>query len=71
MMREVWPGLHAGPRLLRKNHGFPGLISSGQAMWRAGGNRKNYALVWMAPVRDFAVAFATNQAGRGATKACE
>jgi len=44
---------------------------TGRALWHAGSNRKNFALVWMPPARDFAVAVTTNQGGHEATRASE
>ena len=35
-----------------------------------GSNTQNYALVWMAPLKDFAVLVMTNQGGDKAAKAC-
>ena len=37
----------------------------------AGSNTLNYAVVWMAPLKRFAVAVATNQGGDEAAKACD
>ena len=43
----------------------------GRVYHHAGSNTMNYAVVWMAPKRDFAVLVATNQAGEAAPKACD
>lgn len=37
----------------------------------AGSNTMNYAVVWMAPLKDFAVLVMTNQGGDEAAKACD
>jgi hypothetical protein len=37
----------------------------------AGSNNQNYAVVWMAPMHDFAVLAATNQGGERASEACD
>jgi hypothetical protein len=37
----------------------------------AGSNTMNYAVVWMAPKRDFAALVCTNQGGDAAAKACD
>ena len=43
----------------------------GTVLTHAGSNTINYAVVWLAPRRDFAVVAATNQAGGGADVACD
>ncbi len=43
----------------------------GRVLTHAGSNSMNYALVWMAPQRNFAVVVATNQGGDVASKACD
>jgi CubicO group peptidase (beta-lactamase class C family) len=43
----------------------------GRVYTHAGSNRKNYAVVWMAPEKRFAVLVATNMAGDRASKACD
>jgi CubicO group peptidase (beta-lactamase class C family) len=43
----------------------------GRVYTHAGSNNMNYAVVWMAPHRNFAVVVATNQAGKVAPKACD
>jgi CubicO group peptidase (beta-lactamase class C family) len=43
----------------------------GQVMTHAGSNTMNYAVVWVAPLRDFAVLVATNEAGDGVPEACD
>jgi len=43
----------------------------GTVLTHAGSNRMNYAVVWMAPKRDFAVLVCTNQGGDSATKATD
>ena len=43
----------------------------GDVLTHAGSNTMNYAVVWMAPKRDFAVLVATNQGPKPAAKACD
>ncbi|MBE3068665.1 MAG: beta-lactamase family protein, partial [Planctomycetes bacterium] len=43
----------------------------GRVLTHAGSNTMNYAVVWMAPKRDFAVLAATNVGGDAAAKACD
>lgn len=43
----------------------------GTVLTHAGSNTMNFAVVWMAPLRDFAILVVTNQGGRTATKACD
>jgi CubicO group peptidase (beta-lactamase class C family) len=43
----------------------------GPALNHAGSNNQNYAIVWMAPAKDFAVLVATNQAGGETFNACD
>jgi CubicO group peptidase (beta-lactamase class C family) len=43
----------------------------GTVLTHAGSNNMNYALVWMAPNRNFAVLICTNQGGSSAQKACD
>ena len=43
----------------------------GTVLSHAGSNTMNYAVVWMAPNRDFAVLVATNQGGNVAAQACD
>lgn len=43
----------------------------GQVWTHAGSNAMNYAVVWVAPLRDFAVLACTNQGGPTAAKACD
>jgi CubicO group peptidase (beta-lactamase class C family) len=43
----------------------------GTVLTHDGSNTMIYAVVWMAPTRDFAVLAATNQGGDEATKACD
>jgi CubicO group peptidase (beta-lactamase class C family) len=44
---------------------------SGPALNHAGSNNQNYAIVWMAPAKDFSVLIATNQAGGETFNACD
>jgi CubicO group peptidase (beta-lactamase class C family) len=43
----------------------------GRVLTHNGSNNQNFAVVWMAPLRDFAVLVATNQGGDEAAKACD
>lgn len=43
----------------------------GNVLTHGGSNNMNFAVVWIAPQRDFAVVAATNQAGGGADAACD
>jgi CubicO group peptidase (beta-lactamase class C family) len=43
----------------------------GAVLTHAGSNNMNLAVVWMAPLRDFAVLVVTNQGGEAAAKACD
>lgn len=43
----------------------------GRVLFHNGSNNMNYAVAWIAPLRDFAVVAATNQAGGGADAACD
>jgi CubicO group peptidase (beta-lactamase class C family) len=44
---------------------------NGPALNHTGSNTQNYAVVWMAPAKDFAVLVATNQAGGATFNACD
>lgn len=43
----------------------------GRVLMHAGSNNMNFAVVWMAPLKNFAVLAATNQGGDGAAQACD
>ena len=45
--------------------------AGGRVLTHAGSNTQNIAVVWMAPLRDFAVLVATNQGGEDAFRACD
>jgi CubicO group peptidase (beta-lactamase class C family) len=45
--------------------------AGGRVLTHAGSNTQNYAVVWMAPARDFAVLVMTNQAGGDTVSACD
>jgi len=45
--------------------------AGGRALMHAGSNTQNFAVAWMAPVRDFAVLVVSNQAGGSTPKACD
>jgi CubicO group peptidase (beta-lactamase class C family) len=58
------------------NYGFGWLgvdrpWGGGQVLTHAGSNTMNYAVAWVAPLRDFAVLVMTNQGGDEAAKACD
>jgi CubicO group peptidase (beta-lactamase class C family) len=73
---ETFKYLHTAP--MGGDYGFGWLITKrkwagGRALNHAGSNTQNYALVWMAPAKDFAVLIMTNQADGGdeTFKACD
>jgi len=43
----------------------------GKVLSHAGSNMMNYALIWMAPLHDFAVLVVTNQGGPAAERGCD
>jgi CubicO group peptidase (beta-lactamase class C family) len=43
----------------------------GTVLTHSGSNTMNYAVIWLAPLRDFGVIAATNQGGDNAAKACD
>ena len=43
----------------------------GKVLSHAGSNMMNYALIWMAPLQDFAVLVVTNQGGPAAERGCD
>jgi CubicO group peptidase (beta-lactamase class C family) len=45
--------------------------AGGKVLTHAGSNTMSFAVVWMAPKRDFAVLVASNQGGGGVEKACD
>ena len=45
--------------------------AGGTVLTHDGSNNQNYATVWMAPLKDFAVLAATNQGGTAAAAACD
>lgn len=45
--------------------------AGGRALTHAGSNNQNYAVVWMAPEKDFAVLVMTNQGGGKTAEACD
>jgi CubicO group peptidase (beta-lactamase class C family) len=70
------------PETFRKLHtatygdyGFGWIVAQrswgGRVLTHAGSNNQNYAVVWMAPMHDFAVLVATNQGGDKAFEACD
>jgi CubicO group peptidase (beta-lactamase class C family) len=68
---ESYTRLHAAP--LGGDYAFGWLVAQrpwagGTVYTHAGSNTMNYAVVWMAPLRDFAVLVTTNQGGADAQK---
>ena len=51
--------------------GWAGLEGEGPVLSHAGSNTRWYAVVWMAPERDFAVLAATNRAGSPGSQGCD
>lgn len=72
---ETFKRLHTPP--FAGEYGFGWLVlnrswaGNGPALNHAGSNNQNYAIVWMAPAKDFAVLVATNQAGGETFNACD
>ncbi len=71
---ETWRRLHTPPAggdyamgWAAAQRGWAG----GTALTHAGSNTMNFAVVWMAPKRNFAVLVATNQGGDVAPQACD
>lgn len=65
--------LHASPY---GDYGFGWILTDrpwagGRVLTHTGSNTMNVAVVWMAPLKDFAVLVATNQGGPEAEKACD
>lgn len=70
---EAIKALHAAPY---GDYGFGWIMTErpwagGRVLTHAGNNTQNFAVVWMAPLKDFAVLVATNQGGGEAEKACD
>jgi len=72
---ETFKRLHTPP--MGGEYGFGWLVTqrpwagNGPALNHNGSNNQNYAIVWMAPAKDFAVLVATNQAGGETFNACD
>lgn len=71
---ETFKRLHS-PRF-GGDYGFGWLVTDrpwagGRALTHAGSNTQNFAIVWMAPAKDFAVLVMTNQAGGETFNACD
>ncbi len=71
---ETFKRLHAAP--FGGDYTFGWLVAerpwaSGRALNHAGSNTQNFAVVWMAPAKDFAVLVMTNQAGGETFDACD
>jgi CubicO group peptidase (beta-lactamase class C family) len=72
---ETFKRLHAAP--FGGDYAFGWLVANrswagnGPALNHAGSNNQNFAIVWMAPAKDFAVLVATNQAGGETFNACD
>jgi len=71
---ETWRILHEPPfdGAYAMGWAVAGRIwGGGDVLTHAGSNTMSYAVVWMAPKRDFAVLVATNQGSKPAPKACD
>ncbi len=71
---ETYTKLHTPP--FDGNYSLGWLVterdwSGGTVLTHAGSNTMNFAVVWLAPQRDFAVLVCTNQGGPAAQKACD
>ena len=71
---ETFKRLHTAP--FGGDYAFGWMIAArtwagGPALNHAGSNNQNFAIVWMAPAKDFAVLVATNQAGGETFQACD
>jgi CubicO group peptidase (beta-lactamase class C family) len=71
---ETFKRLHTPP--FGGDYGFGWRVvdrpwAGGPALTHAGSNTMNFALVWMAPAKDFAVLVMTNQAGGETFNACD
>jgi CubicO group peptidase (beta-lactamase class C family) len=57
------------------DYGFGWIVAQrswgGRVLTHTGSNNQNYAVVWMAPMHDYAVLVATNQGGDKAFEACD
>lgn len=70
---ETFQRLHTPPF---SDYGFGWMVvdrpwAGGRALTHAGSNTQNFAIVWMAPAKDFAVLVMTNQAGGETFNACD
>jgi CubicO group peptidase (beta-lactamase class C family) len=70
---ETFRKLHTPPQ---GDNGFGWVVlerdwGGGRVLTHAGSNNQNYAVVWIAPVRDFAILVMTNRGGDDAWKACD
>jgi CubicO group peptidase (beta-lactamase class C family) len=71
---ETYRYLHAPPKGQDYACGWVSLQrnwAGGQALTHGGSNTMWYAVVWIAPARQFAVLVATNRGGEEGTKACD
>jgi len=71
---ETFKRMHSPP--FGGDYGFGWLVADrpwagGRALTHAGSNTQNFAIVWMAPAKDFAVLVMTNQAGGETFNACD
>lgn len=71
---ETFRRLHTAP--FGGDYAFGWLVAErpwagGRALNHAGSNTQNFAVVWMAPAKDFAVLIMTNQAGGDTFDACD
>jgi CubicO group peptidase (beta-lactamase class C family) len=74
LKKEAWKHLHTPPA--GADYGFGWGFTDrpwagGVALTHSGSNTMNYAVVWMAPRKDFAVLTVTNQGGDPAAQACD
>jgi len=70
---ETLKRLHTPPA---GDYGFGWMVlerpwAGGRALTHTGSNTQDYAVVWMAPARDFAVLVMTNQGGDEMFEACD
>lgn len=74
LKRESWKHLHTPPAGADYGFGW-GVVdrpwAGGTALTHSGSNTMNYAVVWMAPRKDFAVLTVTNEGGDPAAQACD
>ncbi len=74
LKEETYKRLHKPP--FGGNYALGWLVAErpwggGEVWTHAGSNTMNYAVVWVAPLRDFAVLVCCNQGGQSAAQACD